>query len=382
MRRWIRKIQIAAFLMCLSPSAQAAVLNCPPGCQPPDENEVRVLVPLFASQNPGLGGTVGTVLAFQIWQTLRHGPEENIGTTHGSVAIDSSDFWKSAPANLSADYLLRRAAAEPSGNRAQMVFWGAAQPFAGGIIVQSSLMIGQDRRRRQPQFWTIKYSQDGTLKAELPSLTYEFRPFVLNAEVIARYSNAQGIPVFSDSAGQHAIGFVGQQMRALQQLPTAALIVTGTSRVLQGWIMLPALAESRSEAVDFVSGLVRIYRADWGGAIDMMGKVVANRNAPTKLQADANLYIAMAAAQKQGMDIDTMQGALGAAEELMPESRSVTMYKIMADLAMALKAPPAQRAELLGAADTLLTERAWIFGDSDNWLRNARQAIQTLRGAR
>lgn len=382
MKRWIRRIQIAALLTCFAPCAQAMMLSCPPGCQPPRDNEVRVLMPIFSSQNPGLGSTVSTVLGFQIWQTLRQGPEGNIGTTRGSVAIDQSSFWKLAPASITASDLLKKAADARSGNGAQMVFWGDAQPFAGGTVVQSWLVIGADIRPRQPESWIVTDGQNHSLKADMPSLFYEFRPFVLKSDVIARYSNPRGMILFSDPQGLHAIGSVGEEMQALEQSPTAARVVAPTRTAAPvGWIMLPELAESRTEAVDFVSGLIRIYRADWDGAIQMMRRALENPNAPTKVRLDANLYIAMAAAQKPVMDTDTMQTALNAAETLVPENRAVTMYKVMADIAQASKASAGQRTRFLDEADGLLTQRAWVFSDSDSWLHNAQEMIRGMREA-
>ena len=270
-------------------------------CVVSSADEVRVFIPAFES--PGsLGLNVATVLNLQIWQTLRRAPTPNpLGLSFGDGLV----IWDENPLERPS-----HADAEQAGAldqiSADMVLWGKAYAYGGGVVVQSHLTFsdGNLRRRARPEQWNIHVpTGDGgvELTADVPARRYTFEPIVLGSDVVARYSAPAALKIYSAKEGGAELGTLNAQLfKARQHEGDNVLVVSnpGPAQV-KGWVRLPRLSASRVEVVDFVGGLIRVMRADWNGARTLIKRVVENTHTPTALRIDSLLYLGLLD-EKQG----------------------------------------------------------------------------------
>ncbi len=263
------------------------------------ERQISVYVPPF--EGPiGLSNSVSTILRLQIWQTLRktdhiNSPEISFG--------DGVVKW--GPHHLPQ---LSHRSAETMAHHgrilSQVVLWGTVQEYGGGAIVQAYLSIPlyerindqyyADMRNKNKEVWTVSIPVDQTefvFVHDIPRRRLYFEPIVLTKQVIENYSALNSIALYDPQNTNQRIGTVGNSLEALVQHGDKALV---TSQGVTGVVKLPELSASRSEVVDFVSGLMGIFRGDWKRALHYFAQVVDNPNTPTEVRIDAYLYRAMA----------------------------------------------------------------------------------------
>jgi hypothetical protein len=146
------------------------------------------------------------------------------------------------------------------------------------------------------------------------------------------------------------------------------------SNGVTGWIHLPELSSNRSEVVDFVGGLIFIFRGDWQRAEKSMSRVIYNAGAPDELRTDAYLYKGMALARQKRLCGAPMAEAL----QRNPDARRCVVYAIMGKLSDSLLVPPEQRVTLLEDARRLLRENEFLFDPDDSWFPHALRGVETL----
>lgn len=325
-----------------------------------------LLVEPFAGPQP-LGRKVGTVLQLQIWQTLRLAPPNN---THKLNFGRGIVYWdEGTPPTRDAEALARM-----KGIESQMVLWGHAQEFGNGIVVQAYLSVSHPSGTRTPDanLWRLALPElgatQGMISVGLPATIFEFAPIVLRPEVIPMLNTPAGMPIYEDRTFTRTIGSLGGDFRALEQGPDVARVQSGG---ITGWVRLPGLSANRSEVTDFSGGLLRMYRQDWSGAIDLLTRVTVTPRAPVNIRVSS--YLLMAAASRhlhqQIGTADQSVALVERAERLNPYLRETIKYKCMA-----LLAARSQPENLRKLEETVRTS-GYLFPVNDPWLGKVKSII-------
>jgi hypothetical protein len=339
-------------------------------------DEFRLYIPAFKGPDE-LGRNVATVLNLQIWQTLRREPwpnPERLDFGRGVIV------WSQNPlADLSHPEAERKAMEDHIW--AQMTFWGEAFPYGDGVIAQTylSLPMFEDHRENRFENWQVTVptsSGDIVLQAEPPRRRYEFAPIVLRQEVVQQYSLPSSLKMLREPRPSDVIGEVGNAYIGIEPRGHYQLVYSEGKR---GWVYLPQLSQERSEVVDFVGGLIRIFRSDWVGAAALMSRVVDNPSTPTTLKIDALLYKAYAKAQRG------MNGGeeLREAYRLNPYSQATITYWIMQRLARLIHSKKSGAAEDLILSQIrdirqLINTHKYLFFAGHPWLTKLQTALDQM----
>jgi hypothetical protein len=300
----------------------------------PKNDLVTIYIPAFSGPDE-IGLNVGTVLNLQIWRTLRKAANNK---TFGRGLV----VWSEAPLNTRSfdevNEFSRVGLAFGGGKRVypQLVFWGNARQFGSGIVVESFLSIPPAYIPGVCDGWDVIIPDkqgDFRIHADFPQHRYEFTPIVLKKELLEKYSKPTALQIYANPTSNVPIGEVGLAFEAREQRE-GGVILKSNGKV--GWVPLPQLSENRNEVVDFVAGVIRIFRADWDGADALFDRVVKDTQASTTLRIDASLYQVMSKT-KAGKDASQ---SLARAKELAPFYYGSTVYSVMAKLEMLGKAAP------------------------------------------
>lgn len=278
-------------------------------------------IPAFEGPE-ALGTNVATILNLQIWQTFRRAPSPNeneLDFGHAGIIWDPNEL--PAQSHSAAEKELR--SWDVLG---QMVLWGKAYRYGDGVVVQPrlSLPLYDDGRERHYDLWQIDLD-DGSVELDLPRRRYELGAMQIPREVVEVFSNPSALTIYSEEFGGCPIGVLGDSYEGIQFHPDRALV---RADKVKGWVRFPEIAQRRTEMVDFVGGLVRIYRGDWRGAATLMKRVIANPNTHTRLRIDAYMLLGMADARGGGDG----RWAVEAAIELNPYDKSAVRYLLMTNI--------------------------------------------------
>ena len=252
---------------------------------------ITAVIPAFISEPPQLGMSITTILQLYIWKTLRLRSEKNRDVTFGNGKV----LWDDVPP----DEPTHAAAAETAiPDSAQMVLWGKAYPLPGGASVLSYLTLPAkpDRRVRQFEKWKLTFrigDKSHEIVADVPTRQYAFEPISISDRLVDAYSRLEALSIYKTKTGNTTIGKVAStsSLFAMQWEEQAVQVKSGGK---VGWLRLPHLSTT-TELTAFVGGIIRIFRSDWEGAIELLSQVVYNSNTPTALQINSNLLMARAA---------------------------------------------------------------------------------------
>jgi hypothetical protein len=324
-------------------------------------DRITLYVPAFFSDPAPLGLNVASVLGLQVWQTLRRAPSPNpTGQDFGEGVVR----W--TPSTLSgfgfdvADRDVRR-----FDILAQLVLWGKAYRYGSGIVVFAHLSMPKysDFRSKQFEHWRISFNlpngRTSEISADLPSRRYTFDPIVLRAEIATQFSRPDALPLYSDSEGRNRIGTLPPVFDAQTQTSNSVRVITSDGA---GWVVLPGLSNQRSEIVDFVGALVRLFRGDWVGVRDLLRRVLEGVT-PTSIKVDAYLLSAYAGA-RLGVNVEQ---ELRAAETLNPNAARVFVFRTMYRLEHIARASDSNRRELVQALQDDLNRNRVLFDETDSW---------------
>ena len=360
--RLVAPVVIVAFLLATVGRAQTAM--------------VGLLVAPFDGPQP-VAAKTATVLHLQIWETLRLAPPNNVHKLSFGRGIVQWAEWN--PPTRHSD-----AVAQLSRTASQMVLWGRVQEVGEGVLVQAYLSVANAGGAVSGDLWRLAIPELGTANASiavgLPTTMFEFAPIVLRLDLIPLLNSHIGtspanVPVYRDRALTQRIGTLGNDFKALEHGPSVARITasgSGRGASLTGWISVPGLSTTRSEVTDFAGGLIRIYRRDWGGAIDLLQRVVETRTAPVSIRVSS--YLLMSAASyrlhEQSKTPDRSLEYIQAAERLNPYLRETAKYKCMALLTR--RNQPAMLQQL---QETLRTS-TYLFPKDDPWLTKVKTVAE------
>src|SRR5262249_30886666 len=147
-------------------------------------------------------------------------------------------------------------------------------------------------------------------------------PIVLPTEFVRKYSRPDALEIRSAKGGGRVVGHLGMIYRRIANQGDYALVASGGHR---GWVYLPQIGAHRPEIIDFAAGIMRVYRTDWQGAIDVFKKVLGGGSAPTSIRIDSLLYVIRAKSELAQEADDETRAALA----LAPASRRAAQYAAM-----------------------------------------------------
>ena len=249
---------------------------------------LRVLVPQFVGPEP-ISQHVRTTIYFEMIKAFQavdnpdkggwilYGQEPLVEASHKAV-IDAAS-WPSV--------------------RADLAVWGQVQQYPEGAVVQLYLSLAPLLKERQvrPELWRVTLSgRNGPYQVslDLPGQFYQFEPLLLTENAIVSFNNPQGMPLYSARTGGQQIGTLAEVMRFYEIYSDAIKISTGGKK---GWVRTAPIATTKSEAVDFSKGLVRLLRGDWRGARNSFSAVLAGKNIPQRIKIHCLVYSGLAKEQ-------------------------------------------------------------------------------------
>jgi hypothetical protein len=119
---------------------------------------------------------------------------------------------------------------------------------------------------------------------------------------------------------------------------------------------------------------MRIFRADWDGALELLSRVASNPKTPTELRIDS--YLLMARANYQlGHD---HQPYLLEAEKFDRFSQRIVRYRVMGMLAGLKTSDLGGLVDKAAATKEYLEAHAHLFSADDGWLPACRQLLAAI----
>jgi hypothetical protein len=362
------------FLIAALNSADLA-LAAPAKRAVPNKDMITVVVPPFFSEPAQLGVSVMTILQLQLWRTLRKAaPHSTTQSSFGDAEVLWGDDPLDEPTHEAATHEAQSLPEQPE----QMVLWGKAYALGSGSSVLSYLTVPafEDKRRHKFEYWKLTFSiadKDYEVTADLPTRQYAFEPIFLQGDLVSRYASMDALAIYQTRSGKKKLGLASAASELYAEQWEEDAVRVRTER-LRGWLQLPQLLSGSSDVIDFVGGLIRVFRSDWDGAVTLLARVVANKQAPTALRVDANLLIARAS-YELGRDFEPY---LLDAEKLNGFAQRVVRYRVMGMLAGLKNAAADATATKAAAARDYLESRAHVFPADDAWLSDCRQLLNAL----
>jgi hypothetical protein len=361
-RRWVSGFSIISTILLALPARGS-------------DDQITLYTPAFEGP-AALGTSVATILNLQIWQTLRNAPSPN--PNHLSFGTGVVVWGRPLPHYSHEE---AEARAKEISLLAQFVLWGKVYPYGKDAIAQANLSIPyyHDFRSAHPERWSIEirnHTEIIRFIADMPQRRYSFEPIVLTNDIIGSYSHPNALQIYSSPTGEKVIGAIGAEFKALEQREGVVKVRSGNK---EGWVRLPELSAKRNEVVDFVGGILRVFRADWAGAESLMNRVIDNERAPNELRTDALLYRGLAAAQQ---DLPSERAFLEAIM-LSPYAKRCFVYAVMGKLSdyrlAQLQGASADKCRaLLQDARLLLREHLYLFEPNDQWVLEVSRGLTKL----
>lgn len=151
---------------------------------------------------------------------------------------------------------------------AQVVLWGDVFPIGKTALVTAYLTLADyfDFHKTKNELWSLTIShadKHSKITADVPQRHYEFELLSLPIDFVERYSTPSAIPIMKSQDGGKRLGYLGTVYRHCGSNGEYACVASEGNK---GWVYLPQLGEQKPEIVDFIGGIVRVYRSDWQGA--------------------------------------------------------------------------------------------------------------------
>lgn len=329
-------------------------------------DEIGIMVPAF--EGGPLGLNVATVLNLKIWRTLQVPPTRPQHPTIGGTVL-----WSVQTLPKNSHEEAERAARN---SRAQIILWGNAVRLGDGVWVQAFLSIPEyeDLRTEFPEEWKVELPCNGStidLGVGVPRRRYEFSPIVLQKELVEQYTEPSSIRLFSTKGGKASVGELGRSFRAHKHDGDYTYVKPSSGK--PGWIYLPRL-NNEVEIINFAGGLVRLYRADYSGAIELFRKV-SGSGAAISLKIDALLLEAIARAKKKEDSIPVIEAAIA----LNPHLQASVKFKVAALVSkyMASSRSPKLHA-IAEELKRVTSENEYLFSSDDPWLAAAHRVSECI----
>lgn len=333
--------------------------------------EIRTLVLSFGGER-GLGQSIASVFQLQLSSSLRKESTPHLDRAFGDGLV----MWE-----LDTSFVASHQSAERKAKQidttAQLVLWGSVRTIGRNVIATAYLTLPKykDFRNNRPEEWSlvVKRGADSfRLRVDVPQRYYAFEPIRLASEFVQTYRAPDHLILQPSPRSKSIIGTLGDNWTFLQHDGEYSQVKVGDKI---GWIHLPKLGHNKPEVIDFVAGVIRIYRADWRGAIDLLSAVAGNKNAPTSIKADALMYI-LHAKSEIGQDASTEVDQL---RRLAPASQLAFQYIVMHGLSRCTTQPQECTDAYIARLQALLDRGRPLFPLDDGWYQTASQTVAAGR---
>ncbi len=329
-------------------------------------NALCLLVPRFDGP-AALGLSVATVLNMQIMQTLvraRNGVwlEAGAQILWSDQPLDEPGFSNAAARYT--DCQRPPGGGSDAKEGCDMVFWGSTFPLGDEAVVMAYLSLIENNVP------TWKVSIGGVdFHLELPAQKYSFKPFALSSQTVANYSGAGAIKL--EDGRQLGASFKIIEWARSDRAKVKLLDEYGRQEGDIGFVELPNLS-NRSDAVDFTAGVLRAYRADWCGVIEMMNRVIEEPMAQAQLVADAGWYMAWA---KSETEVPCGGQALTRNDSTFGESPKMAQAGIFVELANISRQRSVPNLQALSVS---IESYCKLPGSDHKWLQQLGQTLAQL----
>jgi hypothetical protein len=337
------------------------------------------MVPAFSGPD-NLGFNASTFLNLQIFRTLRQKPTpnpNNLDFGHGEVLWSETELPKQL-------HTLAETLAKDYNFSAQMTLWGKVWHYGSGLMVQSYLSIPKysDYRDYRHEVWEesiIWNSRTFFFHVDIPRRRLMFSPFFLTKDFIKQYASPLSIQMLAlPNSSAREVGRVGLRVKAHKVEKDWAKVSSGGKI---GWVNLPIYSSQPVESINFVGGMIRIFRGDWQGAYDMFEDVLSIPNLPTSLKVDVLLL------QARALEEQRKDGSIKLKEALVlsPYSEKVVQYQLMQiirHLSSSMKhAAGNQKSLSVKHIDDLLKRKAYLFPPNDPFISKIRKLMSVIKSS-
>lgn len=332
----------------------------------------RILVPSFQGADE-LGTRAANVLALQVKRTFRSNDEKQPGEPFGRGTL----LWDPKPMReMTYAEAMRRAL--DLGSLAHLVLWGRAYTLGDDVVVQAYLTATPVLLRlteHRHELWTVAYRPDEAnqairLTADLPSHHFAFAPVLIPRAAVKHYRDIPALTIYADRAFTQPVGLIGKEFRALRYEPGAVYLRSADAK---GWVPLPNLSEGESEVSVFTSAIFRLLRSDWGGASELLNRVLEMPKLPRGIRIDALLLQGLAQEKRGRSGLEWFRAAF----ELNPFRMETCRYLVQAEVAALGRNTSTERST--AGLEKSLAQCRILFNPKDEWLNNVEIIVASLR---
>lgn len=364
-------------LLCL------LLLAVPASALPRKHFPIYILFATFNSKDAGplketIGKRTATIFGLQIWRTLRRAPTPNPQRLSFGVGGITWDFDALAPK----DFIEAETLAQNQDDDNQIVLWGSASQYADGFIIEPCLSIRNTQTGAilGKGIWQVTVRKNGrpiSVAVDIPSWRYEFAPVILRSDFQPGISDPTDISVYDNPNGK-VVGRLVDDFVALEREGEYAKLRLRPSNRL-GWIHLPRLPKlsnpnESNEVISFCGGLIRLFREDWEGAMELLKEVVTTREVPTSVKIDTFLYLAIAADKLK--KYEESLSFIAEAYRLNPYAVTTTKYLCMSYLSQIANRPRAEETrKAVQSLQEILKKNRVLFPGKDPWIARVESAI-------
>ena len=297
-------------------------------CSSVHAEPLRLLVPSFTGPNI-LSQKIRTTVYLELVKSFKQvgSPEKGVWILYGNEDMQEATHDAAI-----------KASTWPS-VRADVAVWGQVLDYNNTVVIQLYFTITPiiEERKVRPEKWNINaVSQNGKsfdFQVGVPGLFYEFEPLVLSKNSIINFERPQGIPVYNQRHQGQIIGNLGEVIYFLEIHDDAIRIKSDN---ITGWVKTANIGKTKSEAIPFSQGIIRLMRGDYSGAISSFSVVLDNQHIPQMLRIHSLIYIGLAKEKKGSSGISEFNKAFNL-NRLEKNSASFLLMGRVADIVRAIK---------------------------------------------
>jgi len=250
-------------------------------------------------------------------------------------------------------------------NAAQMTLWGTVASVGRETVLKGYLSLPapyRDYRRTSHEIWEVTL-EDRTFVLDLPRRRIDFPLQSLPSALVETYArDLANLPICEDRNMRSCPATIGAGVRFLYPSGDLVRVRYPTDRF--GWIRFPdILATAHPVIVDYASGMMALFRADWERADRYFRAAAEDPHVGSKVRAEARMLQAMALS-KWGRHLEAEK----AAEQAFDMNRfdaTALRYLIVAKLATAADGPVPADVKLKEIATLLDAHAALLEGEPE-----------------
>lgn len=256
-------------------------------------------------------------------------------------------------------------------NAAQMTLWGSVASVGTETVIKGYLSLPtpyRDFRRTSHEIWEVSL-EGQTFVLDLPRRRIDFPLQSLPSDLVEAYArDLANLPICESREMRSCPSTIGAGVRFLYPAGDLVRVRYPTDR--RGWIRFPdILATAHPVIVQYTSGMMALFRADWERADQYFSAAAEDPNAGSTVRSEARMLQAMALA-KSGHYLEA-ENTVEQAFEMNRFDATALRYLIMAKLATA--------ASGMVLADVKKTEIAALLAENERLLVGENGFLAALR---